>query len=511
MNEGSGSGNTMIREVVALKKHGKKQAVSSTLTAGNYTLPVRAGIRSNDPTAMVNNPNGSNEVTELGIKSVARTYFTPNEVTRNSTGPGINNMVGPNDEEPTEVGDLSSVLHGFTSSMDALRNQAADVNTRGKGSSNVGDEILSVGKKTGLVPTVYNVANMFGVMIASLKDIDTLTRSIEAGECDNVLDGLNSDERKAAMDAIMALFQMFLADKSDQIPSIDMEQVANYNSTRNVVMDSMNPCGESPIVKSVFINTKPASYAGVAGSSSSQPNKGKVNFRSMFSENLCDGVDLTIPVKVVDLIHDILIKVFSKDGISLIASQIGKPIMLDSFTSSMFIESWGRSSFARCLIEVKADTTLKDSVTMGIPLPDGMGFTKGFTKEAVQVEYEWKPPCCEQCKIFGHVSDQCPKTVTAIPTVDKMNNDGKATWQPIKQKVRYEPKDPGNLPKNGAPKESNYAKDNPSNKLPAKKGVPRVPTSKPSVPTSNPYDVLDDMESEKEAEVFYDQKYKNKS
>ncbi|GKF23617.1 hypothetical protein Tco_0075939, partial [Tanacetum coccineum] len=45
----------------------------------------------------------------------------------------------------------------------------------------------------------------------------------------------------------------------------------------------------------------------------------------------------------------------------------------------------------------------------------------------------------------------------------------------------------------------------PSNKLPAKKGVPHVPTCKPSVPTSNPYDVQDDMESEKEAEVVYDE------
>ncbi|GKF16712.1 hypothetical protein Tco_0061630, partial [Tanacetum coccineum] len=32
-----------------------------------------------------------------------------------------------------------------------------------------------------------------------------------------------------------------------------------------------------------------------------------------------------------------------------------------------------------------------------------------------------------------------------------------------------------------------------------------VPTSKPSVPTSNPYDVLDDMESDEEVEVVYDE------
>ncbi|GJS26840.1 zinc knuckle CX2CX4HX4C containing protein [Tanacetum coccineum] len=75
-------------------------------------------------------------------------------------------------------------------------------------------------------------------------------------------------------------------------------------------------------------------------------------------------------------LHDVPSQVFSKDGISLIATKIGKPIMLNSFTSSMCIDSWGWSSFARCLIEVKADVALKDSITIGIPLPDGTGFFK---------------------------------------------------------------------------------------------------------------------------------------
>ncbi|GJY13076.1 RNA-directed DNA polymerase, eukaryota [Tanacetum coccineum] len=42
---------------------------------------------------------------------------------------------------------------------------------------------------------------------------------------------------------------------------------------------------------------------------------------------------------------------FEENDISLIATFIGKPVMLDSYTSSMCNDSWGRSSFARCLIE----------------------------------------------------------------------------------------------------------------------------------------------------------------
>nr|GEW78770.1 zinc finger, CCHC-type [Tanacetum cinerariifolium] len=82
---------------------------------------------------------------------------------------------------------------------------------------------------------------------------------------------------------------------------------------------------------------------------------------------------------------------------------------------------------------------------------------------------------------------------------------GKATWEHFKQKVSYEPKALGNLPKNGASKVSNYAKDDPYKKLSATKGGLHISTSKPSVPTSNPYDVRDDMESEEEADVVYDE------
>nr|GEW19686.1 putative retrotransposon Ty1-copia subclass protein [Tanacetum cinerariifolium]GEW32636.1 putative retrotransposon Ty1-copia subclass protein [Tanacetum cinerariifolium] len=35
----------------------------------------------------------------------------------------------------------------------------------------------------------------------------------------------------------------------------------------------------------------------------------------------------------------------------------------------------------------------------------------GYTKEVIKVEYEWKPPHCVDCKIFGHSLSQCPKRV----------------------------------------------------------------------------------------------------
>ena len=47
----------------------------------------------------------------------------------------------------------------------------------------------------------------------------------------------------------------------------------------------------------------------------------------------------SIPVWVK--LHDVPLRVFEEDGINLIANFIGKPIMLDSYTTSMSKESWG--------------------------------------------------------------------------------------------------------------------------------------------------------------------------
>ncbi|GJR04219.1 zinc knuckle CX2CX4HX4C containing protein [Tanacetum coccineum] len=92
--------------------------------------------------------------------------------------------------------------------------------------------------------------------------------------------------------------------------------------------------------------------------------------------------------------------------------------MLDSYMSSTCYDSWGRSSFARCLIEVNSEADLLDFVTIGIPSLEG----NDFIKETIRVEYEWKPPRCETCKIFGHTNDCCPKKVVAAPSVDNTND-----------------------------------------------------------------------------------------
>ena len=51
-------------------------------------------------------------------------------------------------------------------------------------------------------------------------------------------------------------------------------------------------------------------------------------------------------------LHDVPLHAYSKDGLSLIVTQFGKPIMLDAFTSSMCVDSWGHISFALALVDL---------------------------------------------------------------------------------------------------------------------------------------------------------------
>nr|GFD15753.1 hypothetical protein [Tanacetum cinerariifolium] len=61
--------------------------------------------------------------------------------------------------------------------------------------------------------------------------------------------------------------------------------------------------------------------------------------------------------------------------------------------------------FARALIEVDADRNLKEEVVMAVPRLEG----EGHTIETMKVEYEWKPPRCSDCLVFGHNNSECPK------------------------------------------------------------------------------------------------------
>nr|GEV13861.1 hypothetical protein [Tanacetum cinerariifolium] len=101
--------------------------------------------------------------------------------------------------------------------VNAIPNQAASGSLQPTSPNAIGLNLNGASS----VPNVIKVAVIFGVSITSLKDIDVLTRRIKTGDYDDVLHSLNKDERKAAMDAILALCEKLLAARLDQTSSID--------------------------------------------------------------------------------------------------------------------------------------------------------------------------------------------------------------------------------------------------------------------------------------------------
>ncbi|GJT85215.1 hypothetical protein Tco_1066932 [Tanacetum coccineum] len=179
-----------------------------------------------------------------------------------------------------------------------------------------------------------------------------------------------------------------------------------------------------PIVQSVSIE-KPSSYVGAAVGSEPETSKSKANFRSLFSENVCEGVKFSILRMVVEM------------------------------------------------------DVLKESLTIGVPLIEGTR----FTIETVTIEYEWKPPRCDLCKIFGHVHDHCPKKVSIPPSVVTSN---------IVHLLRST-----SAPKKGATNAGNASKSSSMLKTTG------TSSEKGKFTTSNSYSALDDESEEDVENVTY--------
>ncbi|GJY96006.1 RNA-directed DNA polymerase, eukaryota, reverse transcriptase zinc-binding domain protein, partial [Tanacetum coccineum] len=195
-------------------------------------------------------------------------------------------------------------------------------------------------------------------------------------------------------------------------------------------------------------------------------------------ENLLKDVS-TISVWVK--LHGVPVTAFSEDGLSAIATKLGTPLMLDSYTSDMCMQSWGRSSYARVMIELRADVELKDNIVVAMPKIT----REGHYTCNVRVEYEWKPPRCSSCKVFGHIHEECPKNTGAgeKKTVKKPSQTSRGV--PVGPKMGFKPqKEYRPVPK----------KPNASSSGNKKKGV--EPTIE--VSNSNPFDVLNSVDNDVE-------------
>ncbi|GJT48380.1 retrotransposon protein, putative, ty1-copia subclass [Tanacetum coccineum] len=111
-------------------------------------------------------------------------------------------------------------------------------------------------------------------------------------------------------------------------------------------------------------------------------------------------------------LHGVPVMAFSEDGLSPIATKLGTPLMLDSYTADICMQSWGRLSYVRAMIELRADVELKDNIVVAMLKI----IWEGHYTCSIRVEYEWKPSRCASCKVFGHIHEECPKKIGAGET-----------------------------------------------------------------------------------------------
>ncbi|XP_024978939.1 uncharacterized protein LOC112516149 [Cynara cardunculus var. scolymus] len=136
------------------------------------------------------------------------------------------------------------------------------------------------------------------------------------------------------------------------------------------------------------------------------------------NSNLHDKIPLWVRI------HDIPYDAWNDEGLSHIASKIGIPLAMDSWTANMCKYAAGKSAFARVLLEVPVRDSWIEEVKVRIPDPD----TLSMTMYALRVEYEWKHPMCTECHIFGH-STSClnaiSKSDTNVASTNEQSISGK--------------------------------------------------------------------------------------
>nr|GEY13428.1 hypothetical protein [Tanacetum cinerariifolium] len=181
------------------------------------------------------------------------------------------------------------------------------------------------------------------------------------------------------------------------------------------------------------------------------------NYKWHPDENLLKEDVRTVPVWVK--LHGVPVTAFSEDGLSAIATKMGTPLMLDSYTSDMCMQFWV-----------------------------GMAITHVISV----LNMSGNPLRCSSCKVFGHINEECQKNKSASEkkTVKKRSQASRGV--PVGLKMAF---------KSQKEYRSVTKKPNTSSSGIKKKGV------KPTIEVSNlnPFDTLNSVDNDVEFERQIDE------
>ena len=91
------------------------------------------------------------------------------------------------------------------------------------------------------------------------------------------------------------------------------------------------------------------------------------------------------------------VELWTEEGLSIVASGIGKPLYPDAITRTCT-----RLDFARVCVMLDVHSKIHKHIIIMAPDEEG-----GETPCKVEVEYEWLPPKCTCCMTLGHAAKDC--------------------------------------------------------------------------------------------------------
>ena len=90
------------------------------------------------------------------------------------------------------------------------------------------------------------------------------------------------------------------------------------------------------------------------------------------------------------------LEAWTTKGISALASRVGKPMVMDAMTNTMCKMGVGRVGYARILVEASAKKELPEVIEVVYRNEQ----KEKVCRKIVKVEYDWKPPICNECGVF---------------------------------------------------------------------------------------------------------------
>ncbi|KAL8268957.1 hypothetical protein R6Q59_002755 [Mikania micrantha] len=119
-------------------------------------------------------------------------------------------------------------------------------------------------------------------------------------------------------------------------------------------------------------------------------------------------------------VHNVPLELWTGKGLSKLLSGVGRPLLMDRITEERCNSQMGKIGYARVLVEVEATTNLPNHLEVEFPSIN----QRPARIVKLDVSYQWKPPMCLHCKVFGHSFQSCK--IRPLSEEEKLTRNEKA-------------------------------------------------------------------------------------